>query len=146
MVQRFALALTCGSHVQVEGKVAAARHLLDRGNEIIRDFECRPFEEFHLAVAYQKFEERVVQMRQVLRCVFQTDASSYDLLKLASGPKTSEAEGGNGEEEGDGAEAGGALHVLSLGGGSGNDASGVVAFLMERQGLYGVGVACSLTL
>jgi hypothetical protein len=31
----------------------------------MRDFENRPAEEFRLSVAYQKFEERVVQMRQV---------------------------------------------------------------------------------
>jgi hypothetical protein len=125
-----------------EGELAAARHMLERGNEILKDFANAGREEFRMSMAYQKFEERSNQMRQVLRCVLQPNCS--DAVELSDGTAGC-AEGSQKAAEGPGSDgqhppatAAAPLRVLSLGGGSGNDAVGVVAFLMERNASCGI--------
>ena len=118
------------------GLLAAAEHVLKRGGEMMISFAPgRPGldpnavpEEFRLALAYTKFEERANQMHNVLRRVFQTEGPGLRTTPRVNSGR--QADTGSTEKAMP-------LGVLSLGGGPGNDAVGVVAFLMERQARYG---------
>eukprot|EP01050_Picozoa_sp_SAG11_P012224 SAG11_NODE_1347_length_5137_cov_15.361651_1_plen_447_part_00 len=134
------------------GLLAAAEHVLQRGGEVMISFAPgRPGghrqvpEEFRLALAYTKFEERAVQMWQVLHKVFGDGGK----VGCASGALPSCSGGVIAGSDGGAAAAGGGtpplspsglgpkpkpFRVLSLGGGPGNDAVGAIAFLLERQG------------
>ena len=72
-----------------QGVVAAARHVLERGNEILKDFANRPAEEFRMSMAYQKFDERSRQMMHVLRSVLQTPCA-HDVESLHEKPACSD--------------------------------------------------------
>ena len=121
-----------------EGTLASARHVLERGNEILRDFANKTSEEFRMSMAYQKFEERSNQMRHVLRCVLQSNGSDGIAAGHSEGEHRGDERGLEPESLGQGSAATAPLRVLSLGGGSGNDAVGVISFLMERNALCGV--------
>jgi hypothetical protein len=160
--------------IQSDGAVAAARHVLDRGNEILKDFANRPTEEFRLAMAYQKFGERASQMRDVLRRVlpfpdvvsggaasaavagfcgeppaFQHTAGPVDPPRPAEGSSQTLASAAAAATLTSGAIAHlptVPMTVLSLGGGSGNDAVGAVAYLLERNSVLGGVCACPVAI